>query len=221
MSNADVEVGQAAARSPAAERRLRKRRQEARIRMRLAADAALLASHHASQAPAVVPREFVLVSQVEIAALRDEVKALRAQVMALQASVLEHPVADEVTVSNGADDKNAVSDMVAVTGVIARLESAQQLGASDFLEIWDALTASLMCAIDVNLVWVKTTENNVRSFLRDCLTPPDPGYEHHLICDVMTDIVEDFRLFVVSMPVPLSRRSRAVFVDSMTVCGHV
>ena len=39
------------ARSPAQERRLRKRRSEARIRLRLAADRALVDSHHASAAP--------------------------------------------------------------------------------------------------------------------------------------------------------------------------
>ena len=47
MSN----VPSAAARSVASERRLRLRRQEARLRLRLLADAALLEAHHASQAP--------------------------------------------------------------------------------------------------------------------------------------------------------------------------
>ena len=41
----------AAARSTAMERRLRLRRQEARLRLKLLADAALLEAHHASQAP--------------------------------------------------------------------------------------------------------------------------------------------------------------------------
>ena len=44
-------VPPAAARSTAMERRLRLRRQEARLRLKLLADAALLEAHHASQAP--------------------------------------------------------------------------------------------------------------------------------------------------------------------------
>ena len=42
-----------AARSRALERRLRRRRREAHIRLRLIADAALLSGHHAGQAPHV------------------------------------------------------------------------------------------------------------------------------------------------------------------------
>ena len=38
-------------RSVALERRLRRRRQEARMRLRLAADAVVLSEHHASQVP--------------------------------------------------------------------------------------------------------------------------------------------------------------------------
>ena len=86
-ANADVEVPHAAARSPAQERRLRKRRQEARIRMRLAADAALLAGHHASPQPVMLPQGFVYVSQAEFAVLREEVATLRALVGALQSGI--------------------------------------------------------------------------------------------------------------------------------------
>lgn len=65
-----------AVRSPACERRLRKRRQEARLRLRLAADAALLSHHHALD----VLREMGISPKSELATLRGEVAALRAQV---------------------------------------------------------------------------------------------------------------------------------------------
>ena len=57
---------------------MRKRRQEARIRVRLAADAVALAGHHAS-AP---PGPLAPVTQAELAALRREFVALRALVLA-------------------------------------------------------------------------------------------------------------------------------------------
>ena len=89
MAIVDSERGQAATRSPASERRLRKRRQEARIRIRLAADAALLAGHHASAvpsapAPTAPPDGFVWVAQAELAAMRNDIAELKAQVHALQ-----------------------------------------------------------------------------------------------------------------------------------------
>ena len=68
-------------RSPACERRLRQRRQEARLRLRLAADAALVAGHHASAVPSSVAH----VSVADFAALRLEVEALRALVVAAPA----------------------------------------------------------------------------------------------------------------------------------------
>ena len=73
MANAD-EVP----RSVAKDRRLRQRRQEARLRLRLAADAVLLAGHHASSPPQQ--------ASPELAALRAEVAALRALVHKLVAS---------------------------------------------------------------------------------------------------------------------------------------
>ena len=95
MANVDQELGQAAARSPALERRLRKRRQEARLRMRLAADAALLAQHHASDAPSALPSGYMLVSQAELAALREDIATLRAQVCQLQADRVEPSAVEE------------------------------------------------------------------------------------------------------------------------------
>ena len=69
-------------RSRACERRLRKRRQEARLRLQLAADAALLAGHHASAPPSVLG----VSSKAELEALRAEVAALRALVDKLVAT---------------------------------------------------------------------------------------------------------------------------------------
>ena len=74
-------------RSRACERRLRKKRHEARLRLQLAADAALLAGHHAS-APPSVPGT---VSPAELAALRAEVASLRALVEALRAPAAPSP----------------------------------------------------------------------------------------------------------------------------------
>ena len=53
VPNAPSGSEEAPLRSRALERRLRRRRQEARLRLRLVADSTLLARHHASRAPAV------------------------------------------------------------------------------------------------------------------------------------------------------------------------
>ena len=95
-----------------------------------------------------------------------------------------------------ADDMDAEPGIPAVMGIIARLESAQLLGPADFLEIWEAISSSLLYATDADFVWAKTSEDVVREFVRDCLTPIDPAYEHHLVCDVLADVIEDFKLFV-------------------------
>ena len=58
------------------ERRLRKRRQEARLRLRLLEDATLLAGHHASALPSSLGAS----PDAEIRALRSELAALRALV---------------------------------------------------------------------------------------------------------------------------------------------
>ena len=68
-------------RSAALERRLRRRRQEARMRLRLAADAVVLCKHHASQVP-----RFVLSSD-ESNALAAEVKLLRRDLEQLRAQM--------------------------------------------------------------------------------------------------------------------------------------
>lgn len=53
-------VPPAAARSTAMERRLRLRRQEARLRLKLLADSALLEAHHASQAPGGASNNYII-----------------------------------------------------------------------------------------------------------------------------------------------------------------
>ena len=100
MANVNVELGQAVARSPALERRLRKRRQEARLRMRLAADAALLAGHHASATPGTLLSELVLVPRSDLAALREDIAVLQAQVRRLQAGQVQPSLAEA---SSGAE----------------------------------------------------------------------------------------------------------------------
>ena len=75
-------------RGPAMERRLRRRRQEARLRLRLLADSVILAGHHASQPPALVAADAStpwLGWKREASELRALVDALRAQVDSLVA----------------------------------------------------------------------------------------------------------------------------------------
>ena len=84
MSN----VPSAAARSVASERRLRLRRQEARLRLRLLADAALLGAHHASQAPRLPqPTRGGGDSDAEARSLRNELVAMRSLLSALEAKI--------------------------------------------------------------------------------------------------------------------------------------
>ena len=81
-----VNVGSAvepACRSPAIERRLRGRRQEARIRARLAADAGLLSAHHASAPPGASAPDL----QAQVHSLVSEVATLRLLVRTLATSV--------------------------------------------------------------------------------------------------------------------------------------
>ena len=81
-----VNVGSAvepACRSPALERRLRRRRQEARIRARLAADAGLLSAHHASAPPGASAPDL----QAQVHSLVSEVATLRLLVRTLATSV--------------------------------------------------------------------------------------------------------------------------------------
>ena len=68
-------------RSAALERRLRRRRQEARMRLRLVAGAVVLCKHHASQVPRVV------LSSDECNALAAEVKLLRRDLEQLRAQM--------------------------------------------------------------------------------------------------------------------------------------
>ena len=82
--NADCADAAPAGRSPAAERRLRQRRSEARIRSRLAADAALLAGHHASAPCGQTPASAALHAD----SLRGQLVALRAEVLELRELVL-------------------------------------------------------------------------------------------------------------------------------------
>ena len=81
--NAECADAAPAGRSPAAERRLRQRRREARIRSRLAADAALLAGHHAS-APCGQAALHADSLRGQLVALRAEVLELRELVLALR-----------------------------------------------------------------------------------------------------------------------------------------
>ena len=73
MVNAGSGPGEPACRSPALERRLRRRRQEARIRARLATDAVLLTAHHASAPPGASAPDL----QAQVHSLASEVARLR------------------------------------------------------------------------------------------------------------------------------------------------
>ena len=78
-------------RSPAHDRRLRQLRQNARVRLRLAADVALLTAHHASHPPVLVTAPLARAGpgwRHEAAALREQITDLRALVVALMAA---HP----------------------------------------------------------------------------------------------------------------------------------
>ena len=83
MANASMATEGVPARSAAAERRLRQRRQEARIRSRLVADAALLARHHASHPCGLQPAP----ATAGVHELRAELEALRSEVAELRAVV--------------------------------------------------------------------------------------------------------------------------------------
>ena len=84
-------------RSHALERRLRRRRQEARLRLRLVADCAVLQSHHASAAPAM-PTQGSLRS--ELGLLRTLVEELREELAVLrrEADLAGAPVAKTAAV---------------------------------------------------------------------------------------------------------------------------
>ena len=88
-SAAEASGAAVAARSPAADRRLRQRRHEARLRLRLAQDAVVLACHHASAPPRLEPAR---TSPAEIDALRGEIADLKGKLVALlkQVSDLLH-----------------------------------------------------------------------------------------------------------------------------------
>ena len=79
-------------RSPAHDRRLRQLRQNARLRLRLVADVALLSAHHASHPPVLVAAPLARAGpgwRHEAAALREQITDLRALVVALMAA---HPL---------------------------------------------------------------------------------------------------------------------------------
>ena len=102
-------------RSRACERRLRKKRHEARLRLQLAADAALLAGHHAS-APPSVPGT---VSPAELAALRAEVASLRAMVEALRVLLPAAPPPPGVGTAAGGDPSGDPPAVVAASATLA------------------------------------------------------------------------------------------------------
>ena len=78
-----------AARSRALERRLRRRRQEARIRLRLVADAAFLSGHHASQVPLVGAPAMTgnLAGQQRLTGLQLQLSEPRAEVATLRGNL--------------------------------------------------------------------------------------------------------------------------------------
>ena len=79
-------------RSPAHDRRLRQLRQNARVRLRLVADVALLTAHHSSHPPVLVTAPLARAGpgwRHEAAALRELITDLRALVVALMAA---HPL---------------------------------------------------------------------------------------------------------------------------------
>ena len=65
-------------RSAALERRLRRRRQEARLRLRLAADAVVRCKHHASDVPRYVLSDDSSELAAEVRKLRRDLEQLRA-----------------------------------------------------------------------------------------------------------------------------------------------
>ena len=80
---------QPTARSPARDRRLRQLRQNARVRLRLVADVAMLAAHHSSHPPVLVDAPVARAGpgwRHEAAALREQITDLRALVVSLMAA---------------------------------------------------------------------------------------------------------------------------------------
>ena len=80
---------QPTARSPARDRRLRQLRQNARVRLRLVADVAMLAAHHSSHPPVLVDAPVARAGpgwRHEAAALRGQITDLRALVVSLMAA---------------------------------------------------------------------------------------------------------------------------------------
>ena len=70
-----------APRSPALERRLRQRRAEARIRLRILADSSLLSGHHASQVPRVAA---AAARTTELAGVLADIANMRAELLSVR-----------------------------------------------------------------------------------------------------------------------------------------
>ena len=115
-------------RSPALERRLRQRRADARVRLRLLSDCGLLAGHHASQPPRAVssatPEGEVAALRVLIGALALQLVELRSEVAALRAAgAVAQPVE-----AVAAEERSRASESMAVAAVDAVLmEEAPQV----------------------------------------------------------------------------------------------
>ena len=139
-------------RSHALERRLRRRRQEARLRLRLVADCAVLQSHHASEVPQV-PRGARSVDDDVRGALdklRRELLELRAHFESL--ALLVSVGAAGATGAAGVDSYMGREDRDGPTGVAGRgdLEGARELP-GDYVAKEDVIASVAKDAVTVSL----------------------------------------------------------------------
>ena len=188
------------------DRRLRYRRQAARLRITLLADAAVLNEHHASRAPRVPTGISLRALHSELAALRELVSVLAARVAALSPQSVAWPPACGVDGARAVVTKERELETMAAAAVAAAGLAMAAVEGDEVAEI--AAANDLVAAVGPEAKKKKTFTGTVR--LAAAPGWPDCRYEGFITPDDPDSLPERVKVGL-AMPGALSSPVRGLY----------